>query len=255
MNALPDLHCHLDKFGDALPALAREWRQAGIGPVLTVGMDLESSRAAIEIARVHSTVAACIGLHPWEVGKACTNEEALAPYAELATDPTVRVISEVGLDAEVEASIETQKRVLRWFLRLAQQTGKPVVLHQKARRHDLLDVLDLRGGRPAAAIHGISGNLEDVQDYIAHGLFLSVGPPSVGMLGQPLATPEALAAIPEDRLMIDSDAFPAFGSWPEVRPIAVLEVAERLAEIRGVPVEHLASRVRENFERFVSAEL
>jgi TatD DNase family protein len=251
-TGLPDCHAHLNTFPDTVQELMEEWEAAGVSRVLSVGMDAESSQEGVELAWRLRNIKACVGLHPWKVGEQFTDEAALEEYGDVASDPMVVAISEIGFDDQsIDTPLETQARVVKWFIGLGQERGFPVILHQRAPRQALLDVWDSLSGRPpAAALHSFRGDAEDLREFGARGFYFSLGPSSIGMIGDAIAN-EVVRAIPDDKLLVDSDAFPAGESWPEVHPAVVLQVADRVAAVRGVPVDELKARISENFTRLL----
>src|SRR5439155_11144381 len=116
-----------------------------------------------------------------------------------------------------------------------------------------LEIWDsIEGRRPAAAIHSFAGGRADADAYLERGLYLSLGPVSLGLIGERAVDDDVVRAIPETKLLVDSDAFPAFDPWPEVHPTAVLDVAARVAEIRGVRMEELKRSIGRAFDRLMN---
>jgi TatD DNase family protein len=251
---LPDCHAHLDQFGDdGARALIEESEAAGVSPIVSVGMDAESSQQAIELAWRLRNIKAAVGLHPWKVGEAYTGLADLEQFADIASDTMVVAVSEVGLDAAMETPLDVQREVLEWFIALAQERGFPVIIHQQAPSEVFIEVWDgVAGRKPAAAIHSFSGSRKDADAYLERGLYLSLGPVSLGMIGESKVDADVIRAIPDAKLLVDSDAFPAFEQWPEVHPTAVVEVARRVAAIRGVPLEALQGGIRGTFTQLLN---
>lgn len=254
MLGLPDCHAHLDQFGEHVPQLLEEWEAAGIAPVVSVGMDVESSQQAVELAWRLRDIKAAVGLHPWKVGEAYTQDADLDAFGDVASDTMVVAVSEVGLDTvNVDTPLDVQRRVLEWFIGLAQERGFPVILHQQAPTQAFLEIWDaVRGRKPAAAIHSFAGTKEDAEAYVERGLYISLGPVSLRMIGDTKVDDDVIRAIPKSKLLVDSDAFPAFEQWPEVRPSAVVEVARGVAAIRSVEYEDLKRQLARNFTQLLN---
>jgi Tat protein secretion system quality control protein TatD with DNase activity len=68
VHGLPDCHAHLDRFGDRVPALLDAAAAAGVQPIVSVGMDAESSQEAVELAWRLRNIKAAVGVHPWSLG-------------------------------------------------------------------------------------------------------------------------------------------------------------------------------------------
>jgi TatD DNase family protein len=256
VQALPDCHAHLDRFGDGVPALLEAADAAGVHPIVSVGMDAESSQEAVELAWRLRNIKAAVGLHPWSVGEQYAGTDSLAPFEDIASDTMVVAISEVGLDSEIDAPLDVQREVLEWFIALAQDRGFPLILHQQGPLELFLDIWDsVEGRKPAAAIHSFQGGQKDAEAYLERGLYLSLGPISLGMLGDTRVEDEVVRAIPETKLLVDSDAFPAFDQWPEVHPTAVVDVAQRAARIRTVPLDELKQSIDRTFTQLLRNQL
>lgn len=256
-EGLTDCHAHLDAFDfQRIPELAQEWQAAGVRKILTVGMDVDSSQAAVDLSWSAPNISACVGLHPWKVGEQFENESDLEPFGELSSDPQVLAISEVGLDTtHIDTPLETQKQVLAWFVRLAQERFLPLILHLQAPAGELLEVWEqVEGRKPAAAVHSFGGTAEEAGSLLDQGFYLSLGPRSVGLVGDTSLPDEVVASIPERRLLFDSDAYAEFEPFPEVRPAIVAQVAERVAEIRSRPADELADAVATNLTRLVRGQ-
>ncbi|HKP17341.1 MAG TPA: TatD family hydrolase [Gaiellaceae bacterium] len=252
MQALPDCHAHLDKFGDGVPTLLDAAAAAGVQPIVSVGMDAESSQETVELAWRLRNIKAAVGLHPWSVGERYTGTDSLAPFEDIASDTMVVAVSEVGLDSEIEAPLDVQREVLEWFILLAQDRGFPLILHQQGPLELFLDIWDsVQGRKPAAAIHSFKGGRQDADAYLERGLYLSLGPISLGLIGDAKIDDDVIRAMPETKLLVDSDAFPAFDPWPEVHPTAVVDVAQRVAQIRGVSLEELQRSIGGTFTQLM----
>jgi TatD DNase family protein len=252
VQALPDCHAHLDQFGDGVPPLLEAAAAAGVHPIVSVGMDTQSSQEGVELSWRLRNIKAAVGLHPWKVGEKYAGAESLAPFEDIASDTMVVAISEVGLDSEIDAPLDVQREVLEWFIGLAQERGFPLILHQQGPLELFLDIWDsIAGRKPAAAIHSFKGEQADADAYLQRELYLSLGPISVGMIGDAEVDDDVIRSIPETKLLVDSDAFPAFDPWPEVHPTAVIDVAQRVAQIRGVQVDDLKRSIGNTFTQLL----
>jgi TatD DNase family protein len=251
MQSVPDCHAHLDAFPGQEADLLAEAAAAGVQPVVTVGMDVASSRRAVELAAAHADLGAAVGLHPWHFDRDYDGEGSLEPYRELAGCHGVVAISEIGLDTVVvEAPVAVQQEALRWFMELGAAAGIAMLLHQRAPASDLIDVYRaLRPPRPAVAIHGFVGDEEDARAFLSEGFWLSFGPSSLGMVGAETVGDGLLRLVPAERLLVESDAHPAADDRPEVHPDVTREVLERIARARGEDPALLAEGIARSFER------
>jgi Tat protein secretion system quality control protein TatD with DNase activity len=231
----PDCHARLELFERGeLHALAEEWHAAGVPKVLAAGKDLETSRAAVDLAWLLPRVSSCVGLHPARMD----GSEKLEEFEDAAADSLVVAVGLLGLVAGAEAPLDEQLRVLSWFFALAQAKGVPVLMDVAGAADELLGFLDGLGGRtPAVCVRAADG---DAQRLAEAGLYVAFGPGTVGL--------EDARRVPEGRLLVCSDAAP-----DGVRPSAVVDVARRLAGARGVDEDELVAALNRNFTRFLKS--
>jgi TatD DNase family protein len=249
---LVDSHCHLDdeKFAADFDAVVERARAAGVERMMAIGTgngppDLE---VAVRLAAERECFYATVGVHPHDASKATA--ESFDRLRELAANPKVLAIGEIGLDYHYDFSPrDVQQQVFREQLRLAKSAGKPVVIHTREAWSDTLRLID--EGKPAAVImHCFTGGAEDARQCVERGFYLSFG----GVLTFPKAenVREAARLVPADRLLVETDApylapVPHRGKRNE--PAFLVDTVRRLAEVRGVAFEEIASLTTSNFER------
>ena len=138
-----DTHAHLDALDDPDGAVARA-ADAGVAKILTVGTTVEGCRTALELADAHEGVLAILGIHPHE---AASEGGRLGELEPLLRHPSAVAVGETGLDFYRDLSPRAaQRKVFESELALAEQLGKPVVVHTRAADDDTLDVLRSFGG-------------------------------------------------------------------------------------------------------------
>ncbi len=142
---LIDTHCHLnfpDRFPDPEATIA-EAVAAGVGTLIVVGCDTDSSRAAVALAERFSEIYAVVGWHPTYT---CNyTSQSLAEIEQLLQHPKVVAIGEIGLDFHWDTSTPEQQHVaLADQLDLAVRTEMPVVFHCREAYPQLLDILEAR---------------------------------------------------------------------------------------------------------------
>src|SRR3989338_3001264 len=167
-----DSHCHLQfpQFdADREEVLAR-MKEKDMGAVL-IGTDLETSRAALELAKSHDFLWASVGLHP--------NEKYIGlPYVdeleELAKDPKVVAIGECGLDY-FRSKPDGQKERFEKQIALAQKLNKALVVHCREAHDDCLSVLQNTAiaNKVLVVMHFFTGSGELAQKYLDLGCYLS----------------------------------------------------------------------------------
>jgi TatD DNase family protein len=252
---LIDTHAHLD-FGqfddDRNAVLDRAW-QAGLIAVITIGIDLKTSRAAVALAEAHERVFATVGFHPHDAKRA--DAVALAELRELGQHPRVVAIGEMGLDFFRDRSPrDVQRRVFRRQLQIAAELGKPVVVHDREAHADTLEILQQWTAESQTTfseyrgvLHCFSGNLALAQAVIELGFFIGVDGPITYRNARKL--PDIVKALPLDRLLVETDApfltpHPHRGQRNE--PAYVRLVAEKIADTKNLPLEEVAQATTAN---------
>jgi TatD DNase family protein len=139
---LTDTHCHLNfaSFHQDRDLVIERAREAGLERILNPGIDLETSRIALQLADDYPEVYGAIGVHP---NSALTwGQETYRELEKLASNPKVVAIGEIGLDYyRLGAPIEVQQSVFRAQLELAGNIGYPVIIHCREAFTDLREIL------------------------------------------------------------------------------------------------------------------
>ena len=245
---LADSHVHLDRYPPAeLRAMLRRAAEVGVVAVLTVGTDAASSRAAVRLAGLHRGVWAAVGTHPLRVPALADPAAELRALARAAARPGVVAIGEVGLDHSADRPADALARQRSFFegcLDLAAAADLPLVLHVVGAHDVALDLLAARAP-VRAVVHYFVGDAELAARYLELGCSISVGKPVTRPTEA--APRQALAAIPLDRLLLETDTYPLPGRTTEPRD--VIAVCEAVAEIRGVTPAEVAVQTMDNFRR------
>ncbi len=252
--SLVDTHCHLDdaKFDGDREEVIERARAAGVERMVAIGTghgppDLA---AGVRLAEQHDFVYASVGVHPHDASKAA--EESFAKLGELAAHPKVVAVGEIGLDYHYDFSPrDVQRSVFERQLEIASASGKPVIIHTREAWEDTMALVKQSGGVPFGGIlHCFTGDEEQAREALELGFHLAFG----GVLTFPNAEPVRQAAriTPEDRLLLETDCpylAPAPHRGKRNEPAFVVEVARRLAEVRGCTVEHIETATTRNFEQ------
>ena len=250
---LVDTHCHLylDRFDADRDAVVDRARAAGVTAILQPAIDVASIHAALALCARYDGLYAMAALHPTETKDATAR--ALDEVAALCTHPACVAVGESGLDYYWDRSFTAkQQDVLRWHARLALAHGLPLVLHNRdqqgatASSDDLVRILAEEaaaapaGQRLTGVFHCFGGTADFARAVLDLGFHLGLG----GTLTyKNSGVAEAIADVPLERIVLETDApflapVPHRGGRNE--PAYVRLVAERLAGLRGVPVEEVA---------------
>ena len=265
---LIDTHSHLSfKAYDAdREEVIKRTKEGGVA-CIDVGTKYETSKNAIELAEKNEGIYAAIGMHPIHIKtdllklRMDEDEGAFAPlgeefnkerYKELAKSKKVVAIGEVGLDyyyrpkgiAKLEKFKELQKKVFVEQLEIAEELNLPVIIHCRMAFVDLYEILKTRKMR--GVIHCFTGTAEEAKRFTDLGLYLGIN----GIIFK-FDINEAIKNAPLDKLLLETDCpylTPPQAGSKETRnePLFVKHVAEKIAELRGISFDDVASATTQN---------
>ncbi len=251
---LIDSHCHLDlpHFQEDRDQVVARAREVGVIAMVTQGVDVASSQAAVTLAQTYPSVYAAVGIHPND--SADFHPAMLQTIEALAAHPRVVAIGEIGLDLYWKTTpLEHQIRVLREQLDLAARLGLPVVLHDREAHEPLM--AELRAwvrervpGSPltrrpwVGVLHSFSGDLAMAQEAYDLGFILGLAGPVTFKNARELRA--RARHLDPHRLMLETDA-PYLSPHPyrgqRNEPMRVKWVAEALATLWDVPYADVAA--------------
>lgn len=247
-----DTHAHFDdeQFDADRDEVLKSLKSYGVGNIVNIGSSMKTSHTSVALAEKYDFVYATVGVHPSETGELC--ETDIDELKRLAANPKVRAIGEIGLDYhypdDVEPSIQK-----KWFVRqleLAKELNMPVVIHDRESKGECLEILKehkISNG----VVHCFSGSAETAREILKLGMMISF----TGVLTFKNAKKAiaACAAVPLDRLMIETDC-PYMSPEPHRgrRNFSgyVEFVARKMAEIKGVSYDELVNITERNAKRF-----
>jgi TatD family hydrolase len=252
MAELFDTHAHLHfpEFVDDLDAVIARARDAGVNGMLTIGTDVETSRAAIAIASREPDVWAAVGVHPHEAADA--TEDVIAEIEKLASAPRVVAVGEIGLDYFRNLSPrDAQTRCFRALLDVARRVEKPALIHCRDAHDDVLATLaDGRVADVGGIMHCFSGDAAIARRCLDLGLLISIAGPVTYPNARTL--PEVVQLVPRDRLVVETDC-PYLPPQPyrgkRNEPAYVAITAARVSELRGEALETLGPAMAQNARR------
>ena len=195
-----------DSFDSDRDAVLQRAREAGVERIVVTGSSADSSRKALELARTHPGVLyATAGLHPHHASEYSAEHEAL--FRDLAKHDEVVALGECGLDYFRDLSPRAdQRRAFAAQLALAATARKPVFLHQRDAHADFLPMLkEHRPQLADAVVHCFTDTQAALEECLALDCY-------IGITGwvcderRGLALRETVKAIPDDRLLVETDA-------------------------------------------------
>jgi TatD DNase family protein len=253
---LVDSHCHLDfpDFSTELDAVISRARAAGVGRIVTISTRVKRHAQVLAIAEKVPEVFCSVGTHPHYAHE--EPDVDAQKLAGLAKHRKIVAIGEAGLDYfRNNSPREAQAASFRQQIAAARETGLPLVIHSRDCDVDMMQILREESGKGAfpAVLHCFTGGRDLAFAAIDLGHYVSF----TGILTfkNSDALREIAAALPADRIMVETDApylapLPYRGKRNE--PAYVVETAKVLADARGVSADEIARQTTENFFQLFS---
>ncbi len=255
---LIDSHCHLDARAwedDAgVDAVVARAHALGVTHMVAIGSGygFESANRACSVAGRHAAVVASVGLHPHDAAE-FTDERLADMLALRGGIANVVALGEMGLDFHYDYSPrEVQRAAFRAQLAAAKELNLPVIIHDRDSSGETLTILDEeRAFDTGVLFHCYTGDVAYMQAITDRGGFISI--PGIVTFKTGETMREVAARTPMERLMIETDSpfltpVPFRGRKNE--PAFVGYVAAKVAEVRGVTAEAIATTAAENTRRF-----
>lgn len=251
---LADSHCHLDRLdltpynGDVSKAIAAA-RDVGVSHMLCVAISLAKLPDVLRLAEQYEGVNASVGVHPLQESDADVTVEQLV---ELASHPKVVAIGETGLDYyyDKDRAQEQQQQFVK-HMQAAKVCRKPVIIHTRDAQQDTLDIIRAEGDPELAGVlHCFTESWEMAKQAMDLNYYISLS--GIVTFNSATELRDVAKKIPLDRLLIETDS-PYLAPVPfrgkKNEPKYVAQVAEFMAQLRGISVQELADITRENYFR------
>lgn len=251
---LVDSHCHLDRInlepyeGELAGAVAAAVER-GVERMLCIGIDMDNAPQVIDIAERFPNIYASVGVHPLDISDSLCAEETLLA---LADHPRVVAIGETGLDYYYSReNADAQRQSFIRHLRVSGLCGKPVIVHTREARDDTLSLINEHGSRDVAGVlHCFTESWEMAEAAIAMGYYISFS--GIITFKNAEALREVVRKVPMERLLVETDS-PYLAPVPyrgkKNEPKFVVEVAECVAELKGLSLAEVARHTTGNFDR------
>lgn len=224
-------------------------RRNGVVHMLCVAVDLETAPALVELARSFDGISASVGVHP---NSRDGEDPDAARLASLASAPEVIAIGETGLDYfRSQGDLGWQHERFRTHIRAARATGKPLIIHSREAKTDVIRIL---AEEKAQEVGGIMHCFVDDWDTARKAMDLNflISFSGIVTFRNAVELQEVARQVPLDRMLVETDS-PYLAPVPyrgrENQPAYVLHVAEQLAALRHATVEDIAAATTDNFFR------
>lgn len=250
-----DSHAHLndEAFDQDRAELLETFRDAGVGLVMNAGCSLASSREGIALAEAYPWIYCSVGTHPDTADE--VNEEVLEVYRQMCSHPKVKAIGEIGLDYYYETiHRDAQMRAFRMQMQLAEELDMPVIVHERDAHEDGMSIVK-EFPKVKGVFHCYSGSAEMARQLVDMGWY--IGFTGVLTFKNARKAVETAASIPLERILLETDC-PYMAPEPyrgkRNHPGYLPKMAEKLAQIRGIPVEEAIRATTENAKRLYRIE-
>ena len=256
MTTLVDSHCHIDfpDFDGEHAALIARAAEAGVTRMVTICTRLRNEPTVRALAESYAPVFYAAGTHPMSAA-----DEPMATVDDLiaiAQHPKMVGIGESGLDYHYTAeSAEVQKQSLRIHIAAAQETGLPLIIHNRASDDDMSKILTAGyKAKPFRCVmHCFSSSPALARAMLDLGFYLSMS--GIATFPKSQEVRDIFAAAPLDRVLVETDS-PYLAPKPHRgrrnEPAYTADTARVGAELFGVDFDTFAARTTANFNRLFS---
>ncbi|MGD9127968.1 MAG: TatD family hydrolase, partial [Planctomycetia bacterium] len=234
-----DTHAHLDdeRFLHDLDLVIQRATEAGVEAILTVGISVETSQAAIQIAERFETVYAAVGIHPNSAAEARPDD--WDRIVAMTDHPKVIAVGETGLDLYWDDTpFDVQQDYLARHFALSRERDLPILIHSRDCNDETVAAIRTaaESGPIRGLVHAFSGSMEMAKTCLELGLYISFA----GMTSYtnkkfgPLR--EVAAMVPADRILLETDTpylvpHPLRGKEKRNEPALMVHTARSLAEL------------------------
>ncbi len=254
---LIDSHCHLDRLdlkpydGSLDPVLSKAM-DAGVEHILCVATDRKRYDAILALVDAYPQVSGSVGIHPLSDE---LTEFSTTWLEHEAGNPSIIAVGETGLDYHYDPqSFEAQQRAFQIHLEVAAKVAKPAIVHTREAREDTLALIRRHADIDVGGVlHCFTEDWEMAKHLLDLNYFISFS----GIITFRNAAPlrDVVRQIPLERILVETDApylTPAPYRGRSNEPCYVRQVAECVAEIKGIRVEEVAEVTSDNFRRLFS---
>ena len=243
-----DTHAHMDDraFDSDREELLSALPEQGIALLMNPGCSLASSQAACRLSQEYSYIYAAVGSHPDAADE--VNEEVLEEYRKLCKlNPKIKAIGEIGLDYHYEdIPRDIQQRAFRMQLELARELNLPVIVHEREAHEDGMKII-AEFPEVTGVFHCYSGSAEMARLLVERGWY--IGFTGVLTFKNARKAVEVAQSIPLERIVLETDC-PYMSPEPfrgrRNDPSRLCYMAEKLAQLRSLPVESIHEITVEN---------
>ena len=249
MTVFVDSHCHLDKLNIESNSLQQQLafaRQRGVTHFLCVAVSVDSFDHMYSLVQHYPDVSVSCGVHPLHQDEACHIDK----LREKASLPAVVAVGETGLDYYYSEDTKAiQQSSFIDHIVVANEVEKPLIIHTRNAQTDTIAILkNYKADNTGGVFHCFTEDQTMANHALDLGLYISIS--GSVTFGSAATLREVVKRVPLERLLIETDS-PWLAPVPHRgkpnQPAYVVEVAEYIAQLKGVSVEALAHQTSMNF--------
>ncbi|WP_136679964.1 TatD family hydrolase [Neptunomonas sp. XY-337] len=254
-----DSHCHLDKldlspYNNDFSAMLAAAHERNVGRMLCVSIDIDQFDTMYELIKDNPAIDASLGVHPLHVESEAGIESVEALVNRVQALDKIVAIGETGLDYYYSTDTqEIQQQSFRNHLIAADQLQLPVIVHTRDARDDTLSLIQAHGGDAGGVLHCFTESREMALRALDFNYMISFS--GIVTFRNAAELRDVVKAIPLDRILIETDS-PYLAPVPhrgkKNEPKFVVDVAQCIADLKGVRLEELANITTENYFRLFS---
>jgi len=249
-----DSHCHLDKvdlspYDGNFEAMLAAAKARDVSRMLCVSIDLEQFERMYSLVAGRDHVDMSVGVHPLHAHETPVTADQLV---ELAKRPEIVALGETGLDYYYNTeTVEIQKAGFIAHLQASRETGLPVIVHTRDARQDTLDIIREHGDPSVAGVlHCFTESWEMAEQALELGYYISFS--GIITFRNAESLRDVVKQVPMERILIETDS-PYLAPVPfrgkKNEPQYVPEVAQMIADLKGLRLEEVAQISADNYNR------
>lgn len=248
MSYLIDTHAHLDMYEDWESVIC-DAKDNGVKKIIIPAVETQYFQKILDIANSYDDVFCMMGIFPSEAKT--WNDDIIELIKEFSKNEKVVGIGEIGLDYYWDKSfVDEQKEVFIKQIKLANELGLPIAVHDREAHKDCFDILKEHNNGSDIVFHCFSGSPEFAKECIKEGWYIALG--GVVTFKNAVKAKEVATEIPLEYLLLETDSpylTPVPYRGKENKPTYVKYVAEEIAKLRGITVEEVVSITTKNAEK------
>ena len=244
-----ETHCHLDYLdANDLATTLQRCEEVGIERIITIAVSPDNLDRVLELATSTDIIWGTQGIHPHEaekyseaVGETIRSRQAL---------PRMVAVGEIGLDYYYDhADRQVQRQVFEQQLQIAIDTDMPVVIHTREADDDTRAILENFSPqlKRKGVIHSFTSGLPLAEYCLQEGFALGFN--GIATFNQAENVREVVSATPVNQILLETDApylTPVPYRGKPNAPYYLPFIAERIAEVKGLPIQQLLEQAHSN---------